>query len=363
MTVQQAPPSGGVDEAKVGAFMEKAFGDFCGAMTTALCALGDRLGLFKVLAEDGPATAADVAKRAGVQERYALEWLRGMASAGYLQYDRASDRFTLPAEHAPVLSVEGGPMFLGGAYQETMGMLAVFDAVAERFRAGGGVDQGNYPADFWDGLQRFTNGWFENHLVQEWMPAMPDFKAKLESGGSCADVGCGAGRASIKLAEAFPESRHVGFDISDAQIERATANAKKAGLADRVRFEKRDVARDGLPEKYDSVTTFDVIHDAVDPLGLLKAIREGLDDDGVYVCLDINCADDPADNEGPLAAAFYGFSVFYCMTTSLAHDGEGLGTCGLPEAKLRELCEEASFGELRRLPLENPFNNVYEIRA
>ena len=111
------------------------------------------------------------------------------------------------------------------------------------------------------------------------------------------------------------------------------------------------------------ISTYDVIHDAVDPLGLLKAIRQGLKDDGTYICLDINCADDPADNEGPLASMFYGFSLFYCMTTSLAHNGEGLGTCGLPEAKLQELCDEAGFSGVRRVEMENPFNNLYEVSA
>jgi 2-polyprenyl-3-methyl-5-hydroxy-6-metoxy-1,4-benzoquinol methylase len=360
MTLEQA--SAQVDEAKVEAFMEKAFGDFTGAMLTSMCALGDRLGLFKALAEMGPATAGELASRTGVNERYAREWLRGMTAGGYVAYDRGGDRYVLPPEHAPVLASEGGPMFLGGAYQETIGMLSVFNAVADRFRDGGGVEQASYPDDFWDGLSRFTNAWFENLLVPVWIPAMPDLAAKLEAGALCADVGCGAGRASIKLAQEYPSSRHVGYDVSDAQIERARRNAADAGVGDRVRFEKRDVV-EGLPEKFDVVTTFDVIHDAADPLGLLKAIRAGLDDDGIYVCLDINCADDPADNEGPLAAAFYGFSVFYCMTTSLANGGAGLGTCGLPHAKLSELCEEAGFGEVRRLPLENPFNNVYEVRA
>jgi len=154
---------------------------------------------------------------------------------------------------------------------------------------------------------------------------------------------------------------HVGYDVSDGQLARAARNAEDAGLGDRVRFEKRD-ATQGLPEKYDLITTFDVIHDAVDPGGLLKAIREGLEDDGIYVCLDINCQDDPADNQGPLATMFYGFSVMYCMTTSLAHDGEGLGTCGLPESKLRELATGAGFSEVRRVPLEDPFNNLYEVR-
>ena len=131
--------------------MGKAFGDFCGAMTTALCSLGDRLGLFKALAE-GPARSEELAERAGIDPRYALEWLRGMTAAGYVEHDRESGAFTLPPAHAPVLAAEGGPMFLGGAYQETMGMLAVFDAVVERARSGGGVDQAQYPADFWDGL-------------------------------------------------------------------------------------------------------------------------------------------------------------------------------------------------------------------
>jgi 2-polyprenyl-3-methyl-5-hydroxy-6-metoxy-1,4-benzoquinol methylase len=359
MALEQAAAQ--VDEAKVEAFVEKAFGDFTGAMTTALCALGDRLGLFKALAE-GPATAADLAARANVDERYALEWLRGLTAGGYLEHDRKADTYTLPPEHVPALAQEGGPMFLGGAYQETMGMLAVFFDVAERFRRGGGVDQSSYPSDFWAGLSRFTASWFENFLVQQWIPAMPDLKAKLESGAYCADVGCGAGRASIKLAQEYPSSRHVGYDISDPQLELARRNAEEAGVGDRVTFEQLDVAK-GLPEQYDVITTFDVVHDAVDPLGLLKAIRESLKDDGIYVCLDINCQDDPADNEGPLAAAFYGFSVFYCMTTSLAHGGAALGTCGLPEAKLKQLAEEAGFGQVRRLDLENPFNNVYELRA
>jgi 2-polyprenyl-3-methyl-5-hydroxy-6-metoxy-1,4-benzoquinol methylase len=341
--------------------MGKALGDLSGIMTTALCALGDRLGLFKDLAQNGPSTAAELAQHTGVNERYALEWLRGMTAAGYLEHDRSSDRFSLPAEHAPALAQEGGPMFFGGAYQEVIGALSVFGEVADRFRNGGGVPQESYPADFWDGLQRFTSGWFEHELTQEWIPAMPELERKLAEGALCADVGCGAGKASIKLAQEFPNTRHVGYDVSDSQIELARQNANDAGVGERVRFRKLDVTN-GLPERYDVVTTFDVVHDAVDPSGLLKAIRQGLSEDGIYVCLDINCADDPNDNEGPLATVFYGFSVFYCMTTSLAHGGEGLGTVGLPHAKLSELCEQAGFGEVRKLPLENPFNNVYEIK-
>jgi SAM-dependent methyltransferase len=351
-----------LDEAKVEEFLGKAIGDFSATMTVTLATIGDRLGLFEDLAKNGPATSKELAARCEIDERYALEWFRGMATAGYLEHDRASDRYTLPPEHAPVLAQEGGPMFMMGGFQMVPGAVGILDQLTEKFRNGGGVKQDAYTDDWWHGMQRFSDGFFENMLVPVWIEAMPDVKRKLEEGGLCADVGTGGGRAPIKLAQAFPKSRHVGFDIAEAQLKRARANAEQAGLGDRVKFERRDVTKDGWPEPCDVITTFDVIHDAIDPAGLLKAIREGLKDDGIYVCLDINCADDPNDNEGPVAAMMYGFSVLYCMTTSLAHGGEGLGTCGLPPAKLRELASEAGFSGVKLVPLENPFNNLYEVR-
>jgi SAM-dependent methyltransferase len=210
----------------------------------------------------------------------------------------------------------------------------------------------------WDGLERFTNMWFENLLTQQWLPAMPDVQAKLERGAQVADVGCGRGRALIKLAQAFPNSRYMGYDVFGPTIERATANARAVGVADRVRFAQRDVSK-GLPEQYDVITTFDVVHDAVDPAGLLRT--DGITD-GIYVCLDINCSEKLEENSGPLGAMFYGFSVLYCMTTSLAGGGMGLGTLGFHEPKVRELCTEAGFSSVRRVPLDNPFNSLYEIK-
>jgi 2-polyprenyl-3-methyl-5-hydroxy-6-metoxy-1,4-benzoquinol methylase len=164
----------------------------------------------------------------------------------------------------------------------------------------------------------------------------------------------------MKLARAFPRSRFVGYDVFEPAIRLATERAAAAGLADRIRFEQRDVSKE-LPEQFDVITTFDVIHDAVDPLGLLRTIRQALRPGGTYVCLDINCSDKLQENAGPLGALFHGFSVLYCMTTSLSRGGAGLGTVGLPESKLKELATEAGFADVRRVPLENPFNNLYEV--
>jgi 2-polyprenyl-3-methyl-5-hydroxy-6-metoxy-1,4-benzoquinol methylase len=191
---------------------------------------------------------------------------------------------------------------------------------------------------------------------------MPEVRAKLERGALVADVGCGRGRAQIRLAQAFPNSRYIGFDVFQPTIARAAAAAEAAGVADRVTFAHLDGST-GLPEQYDLITTWDVVHDAVDPRGMLRAIRRALKPDGIYVCLDINCSEKLEENAGPLATLFHGFSILYCMTTSLAGGGEGLGTLGLPEPKLRELATEAGFGSVRRVPLENPFNNLYELRA
>lgn len=358
MATAEAPP---LDEAKLEAFMGKVVDDLSGTMTTFFCSIGDRLGLFRDLAERGPATGAELAARSQVNERYASEWLRGLAAAGYLEYEADSGRYALPPEHAQALAQEGGPMFVGGPYEMLPGMARTFDGVIEAFRQGGGVPQEAYDSTIWEGMQRFTDTWFENHLLQEWIPAVPEVEAKLREGILVADVGCGSGRAVLRLAEAFPQSRFVGYDAFEGQLSRAVAHGTAAGTGDRVRFELLDVSQ-GLPEQYDLVTTFDVIHDAVDPLGLIGAIRRGTKDDGSYVMLEINCADRHEDNVGPLASMFYGFSVFYCMTTSLAHGGEGLGTCGMPEGKVRELCAAAGFGTVTRLPVENPFNVIYEAK-
>jgi SAM-dependent methyltransferase len=354
-------PTGSLDPARQEAFVGKILTDTSAAMTTAFASIGDRLGLFKDLAANGPSTSSDLAARTNTNERYIREWLGGMATAGYLDYDAASGRFTLPLEHTAALAEETGPFFFGGIYQMSRAMYMVTDKVIDSFRNGGGVPQSAYPDDFWDGLERFTAGWFENLLLQQWIPAMPDVQTKLEAGSKVADVGCGRGRALIKLAQAFPHSMYVGFDIFQPTIELATRKAVAAGVGDRLRFEARDVSG-GLPEKFDLITTFDVVHDAIDPVGLPRSIRAGLKEDGIYVCLDINCSHDLEENIGPLGAMFYGFSVMYCMTTSLANDGAGLGTLGFHGRKVNEMCQEAGFSAVRRVPLENPFNNLYEVR-
>jgi len=354
MTVQQA-----IDIAKVQAFLGKVMADNASTAATVMASIGDRLGLFKALAQ-GPATSTELAERAHINERYAREWLSEMTSSGYLVHDPASQRFTLPPEHVPVLAQEGGPFFLGGALQLLMGEIGPYNQLLQAFQQGGGVPMEAYDPSTWEGMERFSASTYEHLLVPMYLPSMPDVQAKLERGKDVADIGCGHGRALIKLARTYPRSRYVGYDTFAPSIAKAIANAQAAGVADRVRFEHRDVSQ-GLLEQYDVITTFDVVHDAVNPQGLLQSIREGLRPDGRYVCMEFNGSDKLEENAGFVGSLFYGVSVLYCMTTSLAEHGEGLGTLGLSEKKLRELAAEAGFGDVRRIPTEVPFKVLYEM--
>lgn len=352
----------GFDEARAEEFVGKVLGNYGATLAALSTAIGDKLGLFKDLADKGPASSVELATRTGINERYAREWLAHMHAVGYLDYDIPLGRYILPPEHIPALADEHGPVFFGGVHQMLLGVSDVLGPLVDAFRSGGGVPQAAYVEDWWEGMTRFTASWFENLLVPVWIPAMPDVLDKLQAGCRVADVGCGSGLALVRMAQAFPDSTFVGYDVYKPSIDRAQALVDASAVSHQVRVEHRDCA-EGLPEGFDIITTFDVIHDAVDPQGLLRSIRAALPSDGIYVCLDINCSDRVEENTGPLGTTFYGFSVLYCMTTSLAHGGAGLGTCGFHPGRVHEYCVEAGFSSVHQVPMDNPFNNLYEIRA
>lgn len=344
------------------AFMERMFGELIGTVSITMASLGDRLGLFKSLARSGPATADDLAADARIDARYAREWLHAMVASGYLDYDAVTGRFALPEEYVPILADEGGPAFLGGMLQMVPSTLHIFPHLVTAFRTGDGVPQSAYPAETWEGMERETAPIFNNLLVQEWLPHTPDIVAILEQGGSLADIGCGSGRAILNLAAAFPNATFTGYDVFPPQVERARVNAREAGVSDRVQFEVADVSQ-GLGRQFDVITTFDVVHDAVDPLGMMTAIRQALRPGGLYMIQEFNSGESLEDNLNPLGAFFYGVSVLYCMTVSLSGHGAALGTAGMPESVIRDYAARAGFASVRTLPIEDMFHRLYELRA
>lgn len=359
-TDTSAAQEAAVAEAATEMFAEKAFGDVVGAYTVFMAGIGDRLGLFQDLADRGPATSDELARRNGLAERYLREWLRGMTAAGYLDYDSGTEAYEIPPYRIPVLAEEAGPAFFGASFFNfSTNFGEGFHLLLDAFRTGEGVPQHAY-REAAVAIERFTAPWFEHQLVPAWLPAMPDVQAKLEAGASVCDVGCGQGRALITLARAFPACTFVGYDVFEPAIEAARRNAEAAGVTDRISFEVRNITQ-GIPGSHDIVTTFDVLHDSTDPAALLAAIHSALAPDGRLVCIDINTSDRPEENVGPTAALVYGLSLEYCLPVSLNNGGIGLGTAGLPESRLTELAEQAGFTAVRRVPIDDPLNNLYEI--
>ena len=347
-----------LDQAKVQKFVETLVNDIGTAMRGGLCYIGDKLRLFKAMANTGPVTVDELARHTGLNARYLREWLGAMVTANYVEYFPETGKYFLPPEHAAPLADESFPFFVGGALEMIVPTVSVAPKVAEAFRNGGGVDMHDYSPDMFESIERFTAPWYRNQLVQNWLPKMPQVAQALDPGGTALDVGCGSGRAAITLSKAFPKARVFGYDYHGLSIERAIANADAEGA--NVHFEVVNCVH--LPaEQFDFVTTFDVVHDAVDPVGLMKSIRGSLKRDGTYLMLEMNCSPKLEENKNLVGRLLYSVSTLYCMTTSLAHGGAGIGAA-MGEPKARELASQAGFSQFRRLPIEDPFSMLYELR-
>jgi 2-polyprenyl-3-methyl-5-hydroxy-6-metoxy-1,4-benzoquinol methylase len=327
----------------------------------ALSFIGDRLGLFKALKEAGPVSSDELAAKTGLSERYLREWLNAMAAAQYLAYDATTRRYHLTPEYAMALTDEESPFFVGSYFQMVQAAMTVAPKVADSFRTGKGVTQAEYPPWMFEASERNSFPRYKYKLVSKWIAALPEVVARLDAGGTAMDVGCGGGRAAILIAQAFPKARVCGYDLFPPSIERAGRNARAAGVADRASFEVGDGAT--LPKsKFDLISTFDVVHDAVDPVGLMTAIRGALAPGGTYLLQEINVSSKAEENFRPLGKMVYSISTLYCMTTSLAHGGAGIGAA-MGEVKARELADQAGFTHFRRLPIEDDFVVLYELKA
>ncbi|MEE2983277.1 MAG: class I SAM-dependent methyltransferase [Pseudomonadota bacterium] len=350
------------DKARAKAFTGKVISDVAGAVTLHLCAIGDRLGLFKDLAENGPADPEAFAMRTGIDARYAREWLEAMAAAAYVEFDPESSNFSLPPEHARPLADDTSPLFQGALWSMLTYSMAPFDELVEAFRNGGGVPQSSFRPELYTSMQRSSGLRYRNFLLNTWLPDMPDVVAMLERGVDAVDVGCGRGTAIMMMAEAYPKSRFWGYDAFAPQVDGANEKARELGVDDRVDFKVLDASEE-LPRDFDLIFTFDVIHDMAKPRQALENIRRHLKPGGIYVLQEISAANERHENRGPEATLKYGMSLTYCMTTSLANHGEGLGTLGMPQKVVRELCTEAGFGEVRKLACSNDFISLFEVRV
>ncbi|HEY7037974.1 MAG TPA: class I SAM-dependent methyltransferase [Methylomirabilota bacterium] len=352
-----SPQHATLDQTKVNEFLGKAIQDVAATFHAGLVLIGDKLGLYRALADGGPMTAAELAKRTGARERYVREWLSAQAAGGYVTYEPASGRFTLPAEHAFLLLDADLP----GAFMLGVGSIRDEARIADAFRTGDGMGWHEHDPGVFEGCERFFRPGYAMHLVSQWIPALDGVKAHLEKGGRVADVGCGHGASTIIMAQAFPHATISGFDYHPASIEAARRAADKAGMGDRVSFEVAS-AKAYPGGDYDLVTCFDCLHDMGDPVGAARHVRQSLRAGGTWMLVEPFANDRLEDNLNPVGRLYYGASTLLCTPASLSQEvGLALGAQA-GEKRLRDVLAEAGFSRVRRVA-ETPANMVLEARA
>jgi len=323
--------------------------------------LGERLGLYGALRDGGPATAADLSERAGIDARYALEWLEQQATAGVLDVDdvtapAADRRFTLPAAHAEVLIDEESPYLLGPSARFVVGFAQRMPDLLAAYRTGAGVDWADYGPDVIEAQEAFNRPHFQ-HSLPEWIAALPDIADRLRVGGRVADVGCGTGWSSVWFARHYPGASVDGIDIDPGSIQRARERAVHEGVADRVRFLHAPEA----DMRYDLVAIFEALHDMNDPVSVLAMARGLLAPGGAVLIADERT--DEAFNTSPdsLDRMFYGFSVLACLPNGrVGETSVATGTVIRPTT-VERYAREAGFATVTVLPTEHGQFRFYRL--
>lgn len=351
------------------ALSERLFAAALGGFDLLCIHIGDRLGLYRALADHGPMTAAQLAQEAGVHPRYAREWLEQQSVSGLLEADAdgAEHRFSLPAAHAPVLLDSTSLAFMVPMAQLFVACARPIDAVIDAFRSGEGVPYADYGADLHEGQARFTHPLFHHELADAWLAKAPAIHERLGDGSPSrvADLACGQGRSTIAIAAAYPDARVDGIDLDAASIAaaRRILDDAPADVAARVTFTRKDAAEAGPEGAYDLVTIFEALHDMSYPVATLAAARRLVGADGVVLIGDERTSErfDPA--AGDLERLYYGFSVTHCLPVGMVGAGAaGTGTVMRADT-VRRYATEAGFGHVEVLPIENEFWRFYLLRA
>lgn len=328
------------------------------AATVLLISIGHQTGLFDTMAQLPPATSAQIADAAGQNERYVREWLGGLASAGVIRYDAAATTFTLPRDHAAVLTRAAGPANVARVAQFIPMFAEVEQKIIGCCGAGGGLPYSDYPR-FHALMAEMSGEVFDATLVDVVIPLVDELPGRLRAGVDVADIGCGSGHAVNLMAQAFPASRFTGIDFSDDGLAIARVESARAGLTNTT-FVAADVALLDRPESYDVITAFDAIHDQAKPAEVLANVHRALRPGGVFVMVDIKASSRVEDNVGvPMATYLYTASTMHCMSVSLGLDGAGLGTVWGRQLATSML-DDAGFTDVDVREIDgDPFNYYY----
>lgn len=350
------------------ALVERLFLATVGTWDVLSVYVGDRLGLYRILAERGPTTSGELADMAGLSERYVREWLEQQATSAILDVDDANAdigarRYTLPPGHDEALVDESSLDCIAPIGQLVAGCAKAIDTVLEAFGSGDGVPYAAYGADLHEGQARFTRPMFEKLLTTEWLGGVPEVHERLlaDPPARVADVACGEGHSSLAIARGYPKVRVDGIDMDAASIEAAQRHLATSGLQDRVAFHLRDAADEELAGSYDLVYIHEALHDMSYPVRTLEACRRLLADGGTVIIGDERVPDrfDPPGDE--TERLYYGFSIFHCLPVGmLGENAAGTGTV-MRAPTMRRYAEQAGFANVEILAIDSDFYRFYRL--
>jgi 2-polyprenyl-3-methyl-5-hydroxy-6-metoxy-1,4-benzoquinol methylase len=361
MKMQSENTANKIDEQKLHEFMIKAVGDIASTMSAMLVIIGDRLGLYKAMAEFGdPITSEELAKKTSTNERYIREWLANQAAGGYIMYNAANEKYTLPSEQAMALADENSPVYVHGAYQSIKSFFKDEEKFIEVFKTGKGLRWGEHNHDLFEGTARFFKPNYVGNLVSSWIPSLDGIEEKLKQGAKVADIGCGYGISTILMAKAYPNSKFYGFDNHNPSIEQAKEQSRKEGITSNVEFSSVSASDKSIGNDYDLITFFDCLHDMGDPIGAMKFAKQSLKPDGTCMIIEPMANDKVEDNLNLVGRMYYAASTVVCVPNSLADNGPALGAQA-GEKKIKEISEAAGFTKFRRAT-QTPFNIIYEVK-
>ena len=348
-----------LNEEKLNEFLGKMVTEMGAAANGALIVMGDKLGLYKALAANGPMTSEQLAEKTATTERYVREWLSAQAASEYIDFDTESEKFSMTPEQTAVFGDEESPVLMTGAFYGIASMYIDEPKIEHAFRSGEGVSWGDHDGCLFCGTEKFFRPSYKANLVSAWIPALDGVEEKLKKGAHVADVGCGHGVSTVVMAQAFPNSEFIGYDFHDESLEHATALAKAEGV-NNISF-KMASAKTFPVNGYDLVTFFDCLHDMGDPVGACAHVVKALKPDGTCMIVEPFANDTLQENLNPVGRAFYAFSTMICTPSSISQEvGLGLGAQA-GEKRLKDVVMSGGFSRFRRAA-ETPFNLILEAR-
>lgn len=355
-----------IHETSADELSRRLFDATLGAMDVFTVYIGSRLGYYRLLADHGPQSSAELAGRAGTEERYTREWLEQQVITGILGVDdvsapTAERRYSISTGHREALTDELSLAFITPFAKMIAAAGVQLPRIVDAHRNGGGVSWAQYGTDMRQAQGDMNRPFFANLLGREWFAAVPDIHTRLSGGARVADIGCGHGWSAIALAHAYPEVSVDGYDVDEPSVETANANAEAEGVSDRARFYLVDAAQSPSDSRYDLVAAFECIHDLPQPVEVLATMRTLAGDDGLVVVMDEKVADAFGAVGDELERVMYGFSNLICLPDGMSSPGSvGTGTV-MRQEKLADYARQAGFSGVEVLPIETDLWRFYHL--